>query len=461
MSYKCDICNKKYNSYQSFWNHNKAKHDDLKIKINNDNISKCYECKYCGSKFTRKFNMENHIINSCKFKNKQITKTEKTKNNNLNNLNELKETNYLNTIREKTDEIVKLNNEIAKLNEINKLKAVITIEYATRPKDNFLNATLFCNITGKEIKEWLCLATTKLLIQNIELLKPTEKAICLDEYANIWIHPNTVTCFLSWISPQIVVNVINNSDLVNKIKDKDEQIKNLESKFEKQKRENFPNNVVYIISNDDNIKKNIYIIGKASCLKNRLSSYNKTCEHKVIFYKECENKRKMHILESLVIDKLIHYKEKPNRDRFILPKNKSINFFTDIINDCAFFINNKINDKNKFNSYDYDSNSKYNISNNSELDNCQFYKSKSAKEIDKKSNNSPHNQRRRINTEEEEKILNELANSGMVIEREKMAGIFSDSDSDCESIESESSDESQFYKLKSTKKSSVNKEIEL
>ncbi len=45
----------------------------------------------------------------------------------------------------------------------------------------------------------------------------------------------------------------------------------------------------------------------------------------------------MNIIEQMVINKLKDYKEKANRDRFILPLDKNITFFTDIIDKSIEF----------------------------------------------------------------------------------------------------------------------------
>ena len=45
----------------------------------------------------------------------------------------------------------------------------------------------------------------------------------------------------------------------------------------------------------------------------------------------------MNTVELMVINKLQDYKEKANRDRFILPLEKDITFFTDIIDKSINF----------------------------------------------------------------------------------------------------------------------------
>ena len=83
----------------------------------------------------------------------------------------------------------------------------------------------------------------------------------------------------------------------------------------------------------------MYIIGKATDLKDRLVSYNKTLEHEVVYYKECKNKHIMKTIETMVLEKLDKYREKANRDRFILPIDNDISFFKNIIDQCVNFFN--------------------------------------------------------------------------------------------------------------------------
>jgi hypothetical protein len=64
--FKCNICNKEYKSYQTLWNHNKIKHNDLCIKIK-QNYKECkFSCESCNKKFTRKDNLKYHKNNTCK-----------------------------------------------------------------------------------------------------------------------------------------------------------------------------------------------------------------------------------------------------------------------------------------------------------------------------------------------------------------------------------------------------------
>ena len=92
-------------------------------------------------------------------------------------------------------------------------------------------------------------------------------------------------------------------------------------------------NVIYMLTTKDYKKQRIYIIGKATNLKNRLSVYNKTIDHDVVFYKSCNNENEMNAIETIVLLKLNKYQEVANRDRFILPLENDISLFTNIINE--------------------------------------------------------------------------------------------------------------------------------
>ena len=61
-------------------------------------------------------------------------------------------------------------------------------------------------------------------------------------------------------------------------------------------------------------------MGKASNLTNRLSGYNKTEEHEVVFYKECSSSEIMSSVETVIFQKLEQYRQQANRERFILPE---------------------------------------------------------------------------------------------------------------------------------------------
>jgi hypothetical protein len=139
-----------------------------------------------------------------------------------------------------------------------------------------------------------------------------------------------------------------NNELIEKLQElalasidqKNELITGMIKKYvKKQPRQKFDEqNVIYILTTQSLQKDGRYILGKAKNLTNRLSTYNKTDEHKVIFYQVCEKEDVMNLLEPLVFKKLEEYREQANRERFILPEDKNIDFFIDIIKNCFEFL---------------------------------------------------------------------------------------------------------------------------
>ena len=126
--------------------------------------------------------------------------------------------------------------------------------------------------------------------------------------------------------------------LLLKIQKKIKVLENLILK--KQKRTEYTDKyVIYLLTTKQNKKDRIYIIGKTTDLQGRLSTYNKTCEHDVVYFKSCGKKDLLNVIENIVLKKLEPYKEVANRDRFILPLDKDIKFFTDIIDNSINFFN--------------------------------------------------------------------------------------------------------------------------
>lgn len=107
----------------------------------------------------------------------------------------------------------------------------------------------------------------------------------------------------------------------------------------KQPRKQFDcSNVVYILTTPLLKKEKRYILGKAKNLTNRLSTYNKTDEHEVIYYQDCGDEETMNALEPFIFKKLSEYREQANRERFILPENSDIDFFINTIKECFEFL---------------------------------------------------------------------------------------------------------------------------
>jgi hypothetical protein len=301
----------------------------------------------------------------------QITKLEENQKLAMNNQ-------LLNLIVDKDNKIEELNNQIKMLNykfldnnienkelvtvnqEITEIKSLTFngVVIVSR-SDGFVDATELCRAGGKRFNHWYSLESTKQLVL---VLKSKAGIPALDlieinkggNHIGSWIHPDLAIQLAQWISPSFALqvsewirtlftdgNVSINIKLQNELKIKDNKIKLLEDIYlKKHKRDDYPeSNVIYMVTTEANKNKRNYIIGKTTNLKNRLSTYNKTTEHEVIYYKSCKNESAMNIVETIILNKLEEYKEKANRDRFVLPLEKDISFFTDIINESINFLN--------------------------------------------------------------------------------------------------------------------------
>lgn len=129
-------------------------------------------------------------------------------------------------------------------------------------------------------------------------------------------------------------------EVVDELTAKDKRIKHLEEIcLSKRKRVEYPgSNVVYMLTTEDHVKRRTYIIGKAKNLTARLGTYNKTCDHVVVHYRECKSEKEMDMVESLLLTKLDKYREQANRDRFILPEGEEVEYFIKTVDECVAFL---------------------------------------------------------------------------------------------------------------------------
>ena len=238
-----------------------------------------------------------------------------------------------------------------------------TIEH--RDEDGFINVTNICKAGDKQFKAWFRLDKTKAFLQVLSesVLIHTDSLIkyntAYGKERATWSHPQVAINIAQWISPRFDVKVsawvyevmmtgkvdISNTksyrQLQSENKDKELKIQYLTKKYVKrQPRVDYQErNVVYILTTSNMKKERRYILGKAENLTNRLSVYNKSDEHEVIYYQECSDEEKMNIAETMVFNKLKEYREQANRERFILPKEKDIEYFKDTIKKVIEFLN--------------------------------------------------------------------------------------------------------------------------
>jgi len=127
MQYKCNICNKLYNSYQGLWNHNKKYHI---TDISNDLTIKKYNCRYCNNEYINRQSKYNHEQKcQIKFQKQQNEAIYK-------------------------QEIIKLTNKIELLEKkIKPNKKIINIGTINTNCNNINNTLNICNIGDESIND--------------------------------------------------------------------------------------------------------------------------------------------------------------------------------------------------------------------------------------------------------------------------------------------------------------------
>ena len=293
--YTCINCNKVFKQKGHYKTHLKRKFKCELIIQSSATVTPVIEptteqlkltCYHCKKVFKRSDYLKKHVDERCKIKKQKILDNETEK-------NEIVE------LKNKIAEFEKKISEFENKNNVEQKLDVISNNITKISQNNPINEQLFNIIVKKDKK--------------IEELNANKNQI----------------------------NIIDNNNISDTIKNKDKRIKLLEDLcLQKHKRKEYPGSyVIYILTTEENKKNGIYIIGKATDLKVRLSTYNKTCVHEVVYYKECKSKNDMKIIEEMVLNKLNKYREVANRDRFILPIENDISIFTNIIDQCVTFFN--------------------------------------------------------------------------------------------------------------------------
>jgi len=377
-TYNCRYCNKIFINIKTRWSH------EQKCKESN-NINKETELEKLKEKNKEKeleiilkkkestiLRLKLKLENDAKLELENVNEKNKQLEEIINKLSLPMNNQLINMIEDKNKKIEELNYNLEN-NKVIINKEVKTTETLTlnniviisRSEDNYINATQLCQAGGKQFNDWFRLNTTKQLIDALKSKTgiPVLDLIEINKgglHLSSWIHPDLAIQLAQWISPifalqvsswirtlftngNVSIDVKILEDKNNELKIKNNKIKLLEDMYlKKHKRIDYPErNVIYMLTTEDNKKKRNYVIGKAINLTNRLSSYNKTAEHEVVYFKECKSEENMNAIENMVLLKLRNYQEKANRDRFILPLEKDIYLFTNIIDECINFIEYK------------------------------------------------------------------------------------------------------------------------
>jgi len=249
----------------------------------------------------------------------------------------------------KTEAVESTNNEDIAKKEPVKLNINNTL-YIARVIDNYYNATQICKNNNKDFMNWYFLEHTKDIIESLtKQLQIEKEQIIKFEKEIMWVHPTIAIMLSQWLSPDFMAR---SSILIMELMENNVIHQKIPSQNKKQQRLDYSEkNVIYILTTKEHKKANTYIIGKANDLKNRLSTYNKTCDHEVIYYKSCGTEDNMKIIESMVLNKLNEYKEVANRDRFIVPDDKDVTFFINTIDQSVdFLLSNSFTQNKKINN---------------------------------------------------------------------------------------------------------------
>jgi hypothetical protein len=251
-------------------------------------------------------------------------------------------------------------------NDIQSLKLKDNYQLEYREIDGFINITNLCKAGGKEFKSWNRIDKTKRFLEvlssavNIHtadlILVGSGSKYTNDTKNHTWVHPQVAINIAQWISPEFDVLVskwVYEIMLTGKVDIKENKttqeldqmnkenkllknrVKLLESKvLQKQPRESFENgkNVIYIVTTEYKEAQGHYKIGKAKDLKERMSVYNTTDKHEVIFYTNCRNKKSMDLLEQLIHMKLEDKRIEPNKEWFL--SEEDAEDFIKIIEEC-------------------------------------------------------------------------------------------------------------------------------
>jgi hypothetical protein len=281
MSFFCNKCKKKYQSYQSLWNHNKKFHIiDNKQYISSTKLieTNLLACEYCNKNFVNKYSLNTHKLSKCyikKYNEENNIQNNKQIDNNL-NLNNNEENNEENN--KQIDNNLNLNNS-ENTNEI-KLKLILA------------------EIESDKVK----IESEKVKLQIIEKEKETlELKIKFEKLMQnkLKMHPKT---FKS-LNNKLINNSINSNNTIN----------------------NITNNFQIIALGKENLLETLTLNEKKEIMKSRFS-----CLEKIVDIVHCSNYNQF---KSIVITNLkddFAYKYDDKKGYFIcFNKNELISELVD------------------------------------------------------------------------------------------------------------------------------------
>lgn len=230
------------------------------------------------------------------------------------------------------------------------------IQVNSRHPDHYVNATQLCEAGGHRFTEWSRSDTSKEVITLLSSETGIPVHLLVESKRgndSKWIHPDLAIYLAHWISPCFGVQVsrwvrsLLTPETVaidwKMMKMYQDRVEQFEQVYHSRKRrvDHNEKNVVYLLTTADHLKRRTYIVGKTKDLTNRLNVYNKSCNHIVVYSRECPSEEDMSTAEVMVLSRLRDYREQANRDRFILPVDKDESFFISTIDDCVDFVSKK------------------------------------------------------------------------------------------------------------------------
>jgi hypothetical protein len=379
----CQFCSKEFKTKYLLNIHQTQAKYCLKIQESQNSreiISSLIICKFCGKNSSASNSVKHDL--TCKKKNQFLTdeiirmkiekeKDEKEKEIYKNLAERVQATIEEIAIIKAWQTIVEIEEEIDTPEELkDEPYELVPLELdngyiiESREEDGYIDVTNLCTAGKKKFKHWNSLSKTTGFLKELSSTVgiPTVELIKQNTGGNgnrhTWVHPQVAINIAQWISPRFDVKVsawvlevmmtgkvdITNTKSYRELQEdnnnKQLKIQIMTKKYvKKQPRVQYDNeNVVYILTTANMKKERRYILGKATNLTSRLSVYNKSDEHEVVYYQECPDQEKMSVVETLVFCKLNEYREQANRERFLLPEGTSIDLFSDTIRECIKFI---------------------------------------------------------------------------------------------------------------------------
>jgi len=356
--YYCTQCNKGYNSNSGLWKHNLYHHNGIITRISVDDKT-CKYCKIAFNSVTTRWRHEKSCNKMTPYEKDKIKKPETTPHT-----------------ADLVKKVAQMEQEIKSLQDtINTKPSKLLIETESDEEENlitnpdyfvfnnlklypnkqtgYIDITLIATIPDKLFNTWITQESTLNTITGISQQTGIQVSqLIIEEKTQTQLHPDLAIEFIKWLSP---VNGIKFAQWVGREKApanltitvNTHNQTTLPSQFKPISPNTIPDNVVYIITSPVHRKLRTYIIGKAQNIKSRLSNYNKSMEHEVVYYVQCHTSQIAHLVESMVLTRLHKYREVVNRDRFVLPTDTPLTLFTDVLDEAVGFFSSLFESDNQ------------------------------------------------------------------------------------------------------------------